>query len=68
MSVTYRSAPGPRRRNRRQPPFAVQLARLNEQDRRGMLAPGDYMARLERMGPHGQALARRLDGTPRVGG
>lgn len=41
-------------------PFAGQLAKLNAQHRRGMLAPGDYQKRLDAMGPHGRRLARRL--------
>ncbi len=50
-------------RRRREPPFPVQLAKLNAYRGRGMLAPGEYESRLDALGPHGQRLARRLAGT-----
>lgn len=62
------TAPGPRRRYRRRhvATFPDQLAKLNAQHQSGMLAPGEYEARLDGLGPHGQRLARRLGGTARA--
>ncbi len=60
------TAPGPRRvyrRRRVEATFPNQVAKLNAYRERGMLAPGEYEARLAALGPHGQRLARRLADT-----